>query len=149
MNKRQKSVVTSFVTVMIITAVTIVGMLSLRDWVNRAEATRAMEHLGRIVVRYRQQHGCAPPESYIDRIKSNLRGHVRIGQLCYRALWISFESPPDEILAYCRKNFSAPFVSGGYLVLRLDGSVEWMDEASFQKTLTPQQSLMEIQMQEN
>ena len=133
-------------TVIVITAIAVVAMINFRDLVNRSEARRAMEHLGKIVLKYRKDYGSVPPETYVTSIKENLKGDVRLGELQYRALWIDSDSTPDEILAYTEKNYPSLLVSGGYVVLRLDGRVEWMDKKEFKTLLAQQQSPEEIQM---
>jgi len=145
-NKRQKAILVEFITVIVITAVAVVAMINFKDWVNRSEAMRAMEHLGQVVLQYRKNHGSVPPESYVDGIKEDLEGHVRLGNLYYRALWIDFDSPPDTILAYTEKNYRSLLVGKGYVVLRLDGRVEWMGKREFETLLAQHQSPMEIQM---
>ena len=146
MNSRQKAILANFVTVVVITAIAVVSMISFKDWVNRSEAMRAMNDLGQKVLKYRKNHGSVPPESYVDRIKENLEGHARLGNVQYRARWISFESTPDEILAYTERNYPSLLVGEGFVVLRLDGSVEWMGKQEFEVLLAQQQSPMEIEM---
>jgi hypothetical protein len=130
--------------VILITAVAIVAMINFKDWVNRSEAIRAMQHLAQVVLRYRDEHGSVPPQSYVDSIKDNLEGHVRLGKLIYRAQWLDLESTPDEILAYSEKNYRS-FIGKGFVVLRLDGTVEWLDKKKFQTILNQQQNPLEIQ----
>jgi len=146
MNKRQKAILVEFIIVIVITAVAVVAMLNFKDWVNRSEAVRAMEHLGQIVLQYRKNHGSVPPESYVDGIKEDLEGYVRLGDLRYRARWLDFESTPNEILAYTERNYRSLLVGKGYVVLRLDGRVEWMGKREFETLLAQHQSPMEIQM---
>jgi hypothetical protein len=134
------------VTILIITAFAVVAMINFKDWVNRSEAVRAMEHLGRIALQYRKEHGSVPPQSYVDRIREDLPGSVRLGNLQYRGLWIEFESSGDEILAYVKKEYHSSFLSDGFVVLRLDGRVEWMGKEEFKELLARQQSPIEIQM---
>jgi len=131
---------------MVITAIAVVAMINFKDWVNRSEAIRAMEHLSQIVLAYQKEYGSVPPESYVDKIKEKLEGRARLGKLQYRARWIDFESTPDEILAYAEKKYRSPLVGKGYVVLRLNGRVEWMDKQKFEKILALQQSPMEIEM---
>ena len=133
-------------TVIVITAIAVVAMINFRDWVNRSEARRAMEHLGKIVLQYRKDHGSVPPETYVTKIKENLKGGVRLGKLQYRARWIDTDSTPDEILAYTEKSYPSLLVGDGLLVLRLGGRVEWMDKKEFKTLLAQQQSPEEIQM---
>ena len=121
-------------------------MINFKDWVNRSEAMRAMKHLGQIVLQYRKDYGSVPPESYVNSIKENLEGHVRLGNLQYRARWIKFESSPDEILAYTEKKYRSLIIGKGFVVLRLDGRVEWMDKQDFETLLSQQQSPMESEM---
>lgn len=145
MNRRQKAILIDFVVVITITAVAVLAMINLKDWVNRSEAMRAVEQLGQEVLNYRNEHGSVPPESYIDSIKESLQGRARLGKLWYRARWIDFDCPPDEILAYSEKNYHSLFLSSGFIVLRLDGKVEWMDKQKFEALLARQQSPLEIQ----
>ena len=76
----------------------------------------------------------------------DLKGRVRLAGLQYRALWIDSGSAPDEILAYIEKNYRSLLVGGGYVVLMLDGRVEWMDKKKFKKLLAQQQGTEEIRM---
>jgi hypothetical protein len=146
MNKRQRAILTNIVTVLVITVVAVVAMINFKDWVNRSESIRAMEYLGQTVLQYRKEHGSVPPQSYVDRLKEGLPGGIRLGSLRYRGLWIDFESSGDEILAYAEKRYPSSFLRDGFVVLRLDGRVEWMGEEEFKKLLAQQQSPMEAQM---
>ena len=146
MNRRQKAILIEFIAVMVVTLIAVVAMINFKDWVNRSEALRAMEHLGRIILQHRKDYGSVPPESYVDSIKEKLEGHARLGKLRYRARWVDFESTPDEILAYTEKNYHSLLLSRGFIVLRLDGRVEWMGKKEFETLLAQQQSSMEIQM---
>ncbi len=131
---------------MVITAIAVTGMINLKNWVNYSEATRAMEHLSRMVMQHREKYGSIPPESYIDRIKEELEGHARLGKVIYRAQWINFESKPDEILAYTENYHSSWLFGQKYLILRLDGRVEWMDKKELKELLAKQQSDQELEM---
>jgi hypothetical protein len=144
MNKRQKWVLVNFAIVTVVTIMAAVGMVELKNRVNRSEAIRAMEHLGRIVGDYKHKNGSVPPESYVDGIKGSLEGQVRLGNLHYRARWIEFDSPPDTILAYARKDYGSLLFRAGAIVLRFDGRVQWIDKPDFDKLLARQQSPMEV-----
>jgi hypothetical protein len=146
MNKLQKQILANFVVVLVVTATAVVGMVELKNLVNRSEAMRAIESLGRVVGDYKQKNGSIPPESHVDGIIKSLEGQLRLGNLRYRAQWIAFDSPPDTILAYARKNYRSLFSRPGVIVLRLDGRIEWMDKASFDKLLAGQQTPMELEM---
>lgn len=146
MNKRQKAILIDFTAVIVATAIAVVAMINFKDWINRSEATRAMQQLGQIVLQYRKDHGSVPPKSYVDRIKQNLEGHVRLGNLQYRARWIDFESPPDEILAYTEKNYHSLLFGKGFIVLRLNGTIEWMEKQQFETLLAQQQSQIEKEL---
>jgi hypothetical protein len=145
MNKKQKAIIINFATVIIATIIAVAAMINVKDWVNRSEAMRAMEHLSQIVVQYRKENTCVPPESYIDRIKENLEGSSRLGNLNYRARWIDPDSSPDEILAYTQKNYTSFMGGNGFIVLRLDGRVEWMNKETFEPLLARQQKPLEIE----
>jgi len=144
-NRRQKSILINIISVITITFIAVVAMINLKDWVNRSEAMRAMEHLGEIVLQYRAEKGSVPPQSYVDSIKTNLKGHARLGDLQYRALWIDFDSTPDDVLAYVEKKYHSLILSSGFIVLRLDGRVEWMQKQQLDVLLAQQQSRMGIQ----
>jgi len=146
MDKRQRTIIVEVVTVIIVTAVTIAAMFNFKDWVNRSEAIRAMEQLSQVVIKYRQEHGSIPAESYVTGIKKNLKGGVRLGDLRYRAEWIDLDAKPDTILAYTEKKYPSSLLGDGYVVLRLDGRVEWMGKEQFEKLLAQQQSKLEIDM---
>ena len=146
MNKLQKRILANFAVVMVVTATAVVGMVELKNLVNRSEAMRAMESLGRVVSDYKQKNGSIPPESHVDGIIKSLEGQLRLGNLRYRAQWIAFDSPPDTILAYARKNYRSLFSRPGAIVLRLDGRIEWMDKANFDKLIAGQQTPMELEM---
>jgi hypothetical protein len=146
MNRRQKAILTNIITVIIITAFAVLAMINFKDWLNRSEAIRAMEHLGRIALQYRKEHGSVPPQSYVDSVRGDLPGNVRLGAMRYRGLWIGFESSGEEILAYVKKEYHSSLLSDGFIVLRLDGRVEWMGEKEFKELLARQQSAIEIQM---
>lgn len=139
MQKRQRQIITNFVVVITVTLVSVVAMINFKDMVNRSEAVRAMEALGKQVVAYRQQYGAAPPESYVDRIRDSLPGNARLGDLQYRAQWIGFGSSDDTILAYTRKRYRSSFLGDGAVVLRLGGTVQWMEAREFEPLLNKQQ----------
>jgi hypothetical protein len=145
MDKRQKSVIYNFIFVFVITMAAVVGMINLKDYINRTEAMRAMEHLGRVVLAYRAQHGSVPAKYYVDEIKKEFEGSARLGKLHYRARWIEFGATGDEVLAYTQKHYRSIFGSG-YVALRLDGRVEWMKGKEFRALLDAQQSAEEREL---
>ena len=145
MTGRQKNILIEFLTVIIITAIAVIGMVNFKDYVNRSESMQAMNHLGKIILQYRKTEGAVPPESYIEDVKEELAGLSRLGSLQYRARWITLGAGPDEILAYAKKNYHSLFFSSGYVVLRLDGRVEWMEPNRFETTLAKQQHSEEME----
>jgi hypothetical protein len=146
MNKQQKAILIEFITIIAITAIAVGVMVNFKDWVNRSEAIGAMNQLSQVVLKYRKEYGSVPPESYVNEIKRDLKGGVRLGDLKYRAQWIEFDAPPDEILAYAERKYPSSLLNDGYVVLRLDGRVEWMDKQQFEKLLAQRQSKAEIDM---
>jgi len=146
MNKRQKTILIEFGVVIAITAVAVVAMIVLKDWVNRSEAILAMEELGEKTLQYRRRNGSAPPQSWVDLQEKKLPGAPRLGQVQYRGLWIDFQSPADAILAYSQKNYRSPLVGHGYIVLLLDGRVKWLEKEEFEKLLAQQQSKDELRL---
>jgi len=119
-------------------------MVNVKDHINKSEAIRAMELLGQRVREYREKHHSTPPESYFNQQK-NVLGAVRLGEVNYRAQWIGFDSSPDTILAYSWTNYLF-LVKDGYVVMMLDGRVEWMDKDDFEILLKKQQTQSEIEL---
>jgi len=146
MNKRQKQILANFAVVIAVTAAAVTAMVELKNCINRSEAIRAMEHLGRMVLQYREKNGAVPAETYVTAVKQNLQGAVRLGELHYRARWIELDSPADEILAYSQKKYHSLLFRTGYVVLMLDGRVEWMSRKTFEPLLASEQSPLEIEM---
>jgi hypothetical protein len=138
-------------TVIVVTAILILAMFIFKDFVNRSEAMRAMDHLRKEIKQYRDEYGSVPPKSWVDRKRENLQGKIRLGNLQYRARWITYESTPDEFLAYTEANYNF-LVGKGYIVLRLgavrrdDGRPLWIERKEFKTLLEQQQSPEEIQM---
>ena len=147
-NKKKKSFLLDMISVLAVTLIVVVALLNIRDWINHTEAVRAMENLSRIVTEYRAKYQQVPPESYVERIKEELEGYARFGGLKYRALWIGFDSAPDEILAYLERDYLSWFLRDGFIVLKLDGDVVMMGKDEFKELLAKQQSTMEIKMTE-
>ncbi|MHC4692635.1 MAG: hypothetical protein ACYS67_07830 [Planctomycetota bacterium] len=151
MKRRQKIILRDFVTVIVITAIVIIAMFIFKDFVNRSEAMRAMGHLRKEIKQYRDEYGSVPPKTWVDSKRETLAGGHKLGNLQYRARWITFDSAPDEFLAYTEANYNF-MVGKGYIVLRLgavrrdDGNPEWIDRKEFKTLLAQQQSPEEVQM---
>ena len=155
MKRRQKIVLRDFVTVIVITTILVGAMFVFKDFVNRSEAMRAMGLLRQVIKQYRDEHGSVPPkswvDSWIDKQREEPPGNIRLGNLQYRARWITFESNPEEFLAYTEANYNF-LVGKGYIVLRLgavlrdDGQPVWIEKKEFKTLLAQQQSPEEIQI---
>lgn len=144
MNKRQRSIITNFIFVTVSTAIFVGVMINVKDVVNKSEAIRAMELLGQGVRKYRDKYHSTPPESYFNQLKNSVN-IIRLGDVRYRAQWIGFDDGPDTILAYSYKDYGF-LVKRGYVVMRLDGSVEWIERRKFKKLLEKQQTETEINL---
>ena len=145
MLRRQRLILIKFLLVILFTALAVFAMINFRDWVNRSEAITAMEDLSRNIKEYRQKVGHVPSEEHVKSILPNLRGHARLGKLIYRGIWIDINSGEDQILAYSAKKSSSFMFSDGYVVLTLDGTVEWIEKETFETKLLQHQSQIEIQ----
>jgi hypothetical protein len=130
-NRRQKALLTESLFVLVATLAAVIGMVQIKDYVNRSEAMRAMTQLGQRILEYRKQYGSLPPQSFVDSIKGDVEGAVRMGHVNYRARWIGLDAPSGTILACSRKRLPSSFLKDGYVVLRLDGTVEWMTTTQF------------------
>ncbi len=141
MNKRQKALLTESIIIIVMTAAAVVAMINLKQWVSRSETIQVMEQLGQVVLQYRKEHGSLPSGDDVKSIQEKLQEEVRLNKFQYRAQWIDIDSAPDEVLAYTEKKFRASLLSDGYVVIRLDGRVEWMGKEKFQKLLGQQRRL--------
>jgi len=144
MNRREKRLIINLVVVLVITIVFVTGMANIKNAMNRSEAIRAMEFIGREVLAYRKEHGSLPARSYVDNFADAI-GAVRLGRFEYRAPWLEFGAEPNStILAYAKKNYHG-IISAGYVVLWLDGRVEWIEKDAFEQLLAHQQQQEEIE----
>lgn len=144
MNPKQRSTIINFITVIIVTAVFVLIMANVRDLLNKSEAIRSMELLGQRVKTYRQQRNSTPPKSFVMGEDESI-SLVRLGNINYRAHWISYNAKPDTILAYAYKNFGV-FAGKGYVVMFLNGDVTWMEKDQFEQLLAKQQTQAEIEL---
>ena len=143
MNRKQKKLLANVVIVVAVTTAMVVGFANIKNVINRSEATRAMEILGKEILQYRQKYGSLPSEIYVKQYEEAI-GAVRLS-VQYRAQWIEYGADPNTtILAYSEKNYRG-FVKGGYVVLWLNGKVEWINKKQFEKILTAQQQQQELQ----
>jgi len=149
MNRRQKAILVRFLAVAGITLIAVVTMVELKNWVNRAEGMRFMEDLGCRVLDERRQTGALPSESYLEKIRPQLQGYRRVGKVNYRARWIDLDSTPDEILAYTAKRYRSLLFREGFIVLRLDGRVEWMSKQQFEQLFSQQRDPLEGRLVDN
>ena len=146
MDKRQKSILAEFFTVIAVTAIAVIGLINFKDWVNRSEALQAMHEASVHILEYDKENGMFPPESYVKRLRNKLQGGVRMGQLQYRGLFIGHTAEPNEILLYSEKEYKSSFLDDGYIVLFVDGTVKWMGVEQFEEMLSEQQTDFEIHM---
>lgn len=144
MDRRQKKLVTNIVVVIVFTTAMVAGFSNVKNLINRSEAIRAMELLGKEVLLYKQTYGSLPNETYARHFTEQIEA-VRIGDFQYRAQWIEFGCDPNAtILAYSEKNY-AGFVKSGAVVLWLSGKTEWIDEKHFCEIIKTQQKRQELQ----
>jgi hypothetical protein len=136
LNKRQISVIRHFLSVIIVTLLFVFGLINLRDGINRREALREMTQFGEAVLKYRQNNGSLPPEAWT---KPLLDSFSRI-EVKYRATMILYDSPPNTILAYSKQRSYSLFVKAGYIVLRLNGAVDFMRPDEFEPLLKKQEA---------
>jgi hypothetical protein len=137
LNKRQLSVVRHFLIVIVVTLLFVFGLINLRDGLNRSEMQREMEVLGASIKDYRQKNGSLPSESWI---RSQVQSFARLGNVEYRAKSVLYDSPPETIIANCMQNSYSMLIKKAYIVLRLDGSVEWLAPDVYAKTVKEQEN---------
>ncbi len=144
MNVRQKKLVTHITIVVVFTIAMVTGFANIKNLINRSEAIRTMNILGDEILRYRKTYGSLPSESYVKQYADGI-GAVRLTNLAYRAQWIEFGSSPDTtILAYSWKDYRG-FVKPGYVILWLNGKVEWTSKKKLEQALAEQQGQQELQ----
>jgi hypothetical protein len=131
-NRRQKALLKETVIVLLVTLVVLIGMLNLKDWINRREAMRAMTRLGVIIQGYRNTYQSVPRRDFIDAQIPGISGHMRLGKLTYRAALITLDSAADDVLAYTEQRYRSLLVNSGYIVMQLDGTVFWREQDEFQ-----------------
>ena len=144
MNKAQKRLVTNVIGTAVVIAIFILAFANFKDYVNKTEAIRSFDQLGKAILDYRKQYGLLPSESVMEGLRDRMEGAVRIGNLHYRAQWISIDSPPETIVAYAEKKYNW-FIQSGFIVLRLDGQVQYLPAEQFQKLLAKQETMAEAE----
>jgi hypothetical protein len=144
LNSKQKRLLWNLAYVFGITFIFVLSMANFKDFVNKRESMIAMKELGKRIFDYRRQYGSLPSENVVLAFKNDLPGAARLGEIQYRAQWISIDSTSDTILAYDKKVFNWFLVKSGYVVLYLDGRVKYEDIDNFSQVLTNQQSRVEI-----
>ena len=126
----------------------VVLLFNLKDVINRTEAMRAMNRISDSIkereANYAGRKVPVPPRSVIDSLETSVQGRARLGELHYRAMWIDLNAGDDTVLAYTKRDYKSWFVSSGYVVLWLDGRVEWMEQGPFEDILAAQQSPEEL-----
>lgn len=145
MVQKQKELLRKILTVLVLVTIMVVGMVSLKNYINRAEAIRAMPMVGKEALSYRKAYGSLPSGDYIDNFLGKIHA-VRLPRIDYRAAWIEYGSNPDKtILAYAKKKYSG-LPGSGYIVLWLNGKTEWLKAKDFEPILHSQQQPFEIDL---
>ena len=129
--------------VFLFTIITIAGLATVKNSINKSEAIRAMKLLGQKVLSYRQKYGSLPSQRYAMQFINEISA-VRLMNLQYRAQWIEYGANVHKtVLAYSKKDYKG-LVKAGYIVLWLDGRVEWMKPSEFELILRSQQKKDEL-----
>lgn len=134
---RKKRLLIDIGVVLAITAAAVAGMIHLKDYINRREALLAVEQLGEKILAYQETQGTLPPEETVQALKEEVSGRARLGRLTYRAPWITPQSMPDSLLAFTQQDYKSLIVSNGYIILRLDGTVQWLNTQQFTDNILP------------
>jgi len=144
-DKRQRAILIEVATVLIVTVIAVFAMINFKDYINRSASMKAMSRVGEIVAQYQEQYNRVPPESVVVAEMRNIAGAARLPGMVYRGLWIDLEAEPNDILAYAEKNYPASLFDDGYVVLRFDSNVVWMDCEEFEAMLAEQQTEVELE----
>ena len=140
MNRRQKRLIVEASLVVSLTALAVVAMVNLKDWINRREALLAMKQLSEKIQAYKQTYGTVPPEQTVLLWTDSVSGRARLGKLTCRNDPVTVEVDPNAILAYTQQRYRSLLVHDGYIVVRVNGSVAWMTPPEFQTALGPASS---------
>jgi hypothetical protein len=150
MNKKQRLAIIKVILTILLTIAAVVGMTIFKDIVIHKESMLAMSQLSSYIKEYRSKNYSLPGEYEVEAVKTRLEGSVRLGRLHYRAKWINFGAADDTILAYVKKDYFMPLVlEDGYIVLKLNGKIEWMNIQDFEKLLQSQQTIEEKMTETN
>ncbi len=144
MNIKQKKLLQNIFYVISITAFSIFALVNVKDKIGKSEAMRAMNILSAHIQKYYKTTKSLPAENYVDGIVES-QGMVRLGNLQYRARWISYGAGSDTILAYAQRDYKW-LVRPGYVVMRLDGRVEWLSRSHFKEIIKNQQTEAELEL---
>ncbi|MCD4830413.1 MAG: hypothetical protein K8R02_01235 [Anaerohalosphaeraceae bacterium] len=145
MESKQKRLLKKIMVVSVFTIIMVLGLTTLRNYINRSEAVRAMDLLGREALTYRKNYGSLPSESHIKKFLDRIQA-VRVGNMSYRAIWIEYGSDPDRtVLAYAKKSYEWP-LQPGYVVLWLNGKTQWLAAEEFEPILRSQQQKIEMDL---
>src|SRR4030042_5886805 len=125
MNKRQKIIIAKLVIVVTVTIFAAVVLMNLKAVCLRREAVRAMANLSLEIMKYKKAYIFLPPQEYLDTIIRDTKVQGLLGNVQYRSLTTT-DAKEDEILAYTETNYHTMFHKDNCLVIRLNGSVEWM-----------------------
>jgi len=144
MNRKEKSFLKHAAVVIALTTAAILALMYIKDRINRFEAKRVMELVARPIVTYSDTHLTLPPQSFVEDLLENLQGYARGTSIKYRGHWVEFDGPPDQIVAYNFTPCPHSFLPDGYTVLRLDGTITFMDAETFKSVLARQQTQAEL-----
>jgi hypothetical protein len=144
MNKKQKSLVANLTSTVVIVVLFIFCFGNFKDYINKREAIRGFNQLGQKILDYRKHYGQLPSESSVESLREQVEGGARVGNIIYRAQFISIDSPPDTIVAYADKNYNW-FVKSGFVAILLDGRVLYLAPKEFNDLLAKQQTTYEAE----
>jgi hypothetical protein len=134
---RKKRLLIDVTVVLVVTALSVAGIIHLKDYINRRDALLAVKQLGEKILAFRESQGVLPSEEIVRGLMNEVSGRTRLGRFTYRAPWITPDSKPDAPLAFTQQDYKSLIVSNGYIVLRLDGTVQWLDTKQFTDDILP------------
>jgi len=144
MNKKQKNFVIRLAIVAIVTTLMVLAISNFKEVINRSEATMATEQLGGLVKKKKNHYGSFPPASYLENLTAQVQGSARLGTVVYRADCITCSSGAKAVLMFVKKEYSGLLQNDGFIVVRLDGSIEWLNPDKFEIEMSLENRSCEI-----
>ena len=136
---RRANVMRTLVVPVLLGIVLVVLLLVGREWLIKREFADGMKRLGEQIDTFVQTHGRFPSPEQVKKfdLKSRSLGEDRVS---YPDTAIPQEPPPRMLLAHSPE-LDLKILSGGYVVLYVDGGTAWVDAQRLEELLRERNQL--------